>query len=512
MEQIIILDFGSPYTQLIARRVRECKVYCLIKPYTTAAAEIATLKPRGLILSGGPLSASAANAPRPDPAIYQLGVPVLGIAYGLQVMALELGGGLEPAAQREYGKVTLKLSGTESALFRNVEAQTQVWSSPGGRLSRLPEGFIGIGSTPHSDPAAVEEPRRRFYGVQFHPEVVHSLHGYQMLSNFVHEVCGCGESWTMQAYRRQAIEQIRAQVGDEHVILGLSGGVDSSVAAVLLQEAIGERLTCIFVNNGLLRAGEAESVRDLFCRNFNIRLHYEDASELFLSRLAGVTDPEKKRAVIGNSFIEVFEAAQKKVGHARFLAQGTVYPDVIESIAADGNPATLVKSHHNVGGLPSEMRFELVEPFRYLFKDEVRELGEVLGLSRELVWRQPFPGPGLGVRLVGEITPERLRILREADAIVTEEMRRSDWYYKVWQSFAVLLPVRSVGVKGDLRTYEETVALRVVESLDGMTADWVRLPYELLELISRRILSEVPGVSRVCYDISHKPPSTIEWE
>lgn len=512
MEQIVILDFGSQYTQVIARRIRECKVYCLIKPFNTPASEIAAMEPRGIILSGGPASVYAPNAPKPDPGIFDLKVPMLGICYGLQLLAESLGGKVEPGVRREYGKGILRIQDTGSPLFQSLEKEIQVWNSHGDKMTHLPAGFKTVAVTDNSDYAAVEDRQRGFYGLQFHPEVAHTPRGQQILSNFVHKICGCSESWTMRAYRQMAIEQIRAQVGKEHVILGLSGGVDSSVAAVLLHEAIGDQLTCIFVNNGLLRANEGDSVRDVFCKNFNIKLHYEDATDIFLSRLAGVTEPEKKRMIIGNTFIEVFEEAQKKVGNAKFLAQGTLYPDVIESVPIAGNPASMIKSHHNVGGLPEKMKFELVEPFRCLFKDEVRELGKELGLSREVVWRQPFPGPGLAVRILGEITRDRLEILRNADSVVIEEMKRSEWYYKIWQSFAVLLPVRSVGVMGDERTYDYTIALRAVESRDGMTADWVKLPYDLLERISNRIINEVKGVNRVCLDISSKPPATIEWE
>ena len=512
MEQIIILDFGSQYTQVIARRIRECKVYCQIKPWNTPAAEISALEPKGIILSGGPASVYSSNAPKPDPELFRIPVPMLGICYGLQLLAKFQGGKVERGDKREYGKGTLTIQDPECPLFQGLEKQIQVWNSHGDKMTQLPPGFTTVATTPNSNYAAIEHRQRKQFGLQFHPEVVHTPRGKEILSNFVHRICGCAPTWTMKAYRQMAIEQIRAQVGKEHVILGLSGGVDSCVAAVFIHEAIGDQLTCIFVNNGLLRANEGQSVRDVFCKNFNINLHYEDAADIFLSRLEGITEPEKKRSIIGNTFIEVFEAAQKKVGSAPFLAQGTLYPDVIESVPIAGNPASLIKSHHNVGGLPKEMKFKLVEPFRCLFKDEVRELGKELGLSREIVWRQPFPGPGLAVRIVGEITRERLRILRESDAIVVEEMKKSDWYYKVWQTFAVLLPIRSVGVMGDERTYDYTIAIRAVESQDGMTADWVKLPYDLLERLSNRIINEVNGVNRVCLDISSKPPATIEWE
>jgi GMP synthase (glutamine-hydrolysing) len=512
IEQIVILDFGSQYTQVIARRVRECNVYSVILRYDTPADEIARLNPKGIILSGGPSSVYAKKAPLPDPAIFKLGVPVLGICYGLQLLAQYLGGKVEPGQKREYGKGTLQVKDRSCPLFTNLPASLQVWNSHGDKLTRLPTGFKSVAVTENSAYAAIENRAARMFGLQFHPEVVHTPRGREILASFVHRVCGCGKNWTMRSYIDQAVEAIRAQVGNEQVILGLSGGVDSSVAAALLQKAVGEQLTCIFVNNGLLRGHEAEVVREVFGRHFKMKLQYEDASKLFLRRLKGVTDPERKRKVIGKTFIEVFEAATQRAGKAKFLAQGTLYPDVIESVPIGGNPAAMIKSHHNVGGLPKKMRLKLVEPLKCLFKDEVRELGLELGLPREIVLRQPFPGPGLAVRILGEVTPPRLEILRNADAIVVEEMKSSDWYYKIWQSFAVLLPVRSVGVMGDERTYDYTIALRAVDSQDGMTADWVKLPYDLLEKLSSRIINEVKGVNRVCLDITSKPPGTIEWE
>jgi GMP synthase (glutamine-hydrolysing) len=512
IEQIAILDFGSQYTQVIARRVRECNVYSVILRYDTPADEIARLNPKGLILSGGPSSVYAKKAPLPDPAIFKLGVPVLGICYGLQLLAQYLGGKVEPGQKREYGKGTLRVKDHSCPLFANLPASLQVWNSHGDKLTRLPTGFKPVAVTENSAYAAIENRAARMFGLQFHPEVVHTPRGREILASFVHRVCGCGKNWTMRSYIDQAVEAIRAQVGNEQVILGLSGGVDSSVAAALLQKAVGEQLTCIFVNNGVLRGHEAEVVQEVFGRHFKIKLQYEDASKLFLRRLKGVTDPERKRKVIGKTFIEVFEAATQRAGKAKFLAQGTLYPDVIESVPIGGNPAAMIKSHHNVGGLPKKMRLKLVEPLKCLFKDEVRELGLELGLPREIVLRQPFPGPGLAVRILGEVTPPRLEILRNADAIVVEEMKSSDWYYKIWQSFAVLLPVRSVGVMGDERTYDYTIALRAVDSQDGMTADWVKLPYDLLEKLSNRIINEVKGVNRVCLDITSKPPGTIEWE
>ncbi len=511
-EEIVILDFGSQYTQVIARRIRECQVFSSILRYDTPAAQIALRQPRGIILSGGPSSVYAPNAPLPDKALFELGIPVLGICFGIQLLAQFLGGKVEPGQKREYGKGTLTVTDSTCPLFKGLPATLQVWNSHGDKLTALPKGFKSVAVTDNSHHAAVEDRARHFYGLQFHPEVVHTPKGREIISNFVHGVCGCGREWTMRHYLDQALEEIREQVGSERVILGLSGGVDSSVAAALLHKAIGNQLTCIFVNNGLLRAREPEVVQEVFGRHFHVKLQYEDASALFLSRLRRVTDPERKRKIIGRTFIEVFQAATRRAGAARFLAQGTLYPDVIESVPIGGNPAALIKSHHNVGGLPKKMKFQLVEPLKCLFKDEVRQLGLELGLPREIVFRQPFPGPGLAVRILGDVTPSRLKILRNADSIVLEEMKASGWYHKIWQSFAVLLPVRSVGVMGDERTYAYTIALRVVESQDGMTADWVKLPYELLERISTRIINEVNGVNRVCLDISSKPPATIEWE
>ena len=511
-EQIVILDFGSQYTQVIARRIRECNVYSTILRYDTPAADIASLNPKGLILSGGPSSVYSEKAPLPDKEVFKLGIPVLGICFGIQLLAQYLGGKVEPGQKREYGKGTLTIKDKSCPLFANLPETLQVWNSHGDKLTKLPKGFVPVAVTENSDYAAIENRERRFYGLQFHPEVVHTPRGKEIIANFVHGICGCGKEWTMRNYVDQAVEEIRAEVGGDRVILGLSGGVDSSVAAALIHKAIGDQLTCIFVNNGLLRAREAEVVQEVFGRHFKIKLQYEEASKLFLTRLKGVTNPERKRKIIGKTFIEVFESATKRAGKAKFLGQGTLYPDVIESVPIAGNPAAMIKSHHNVGGLPKRMKFSLLEPLKALFKDEVRLLGLELGLPKEIVMRQPFPGPGLAVRILGEVTPARLAVLRNADAIVVEEMKSSGWYYNIWQSFAVLLPVRSVGVMGDERTYEDTVALRIVESQDGMTADWVKLPYELLEKLSSRIINEVKGVNRVCLDISSKPPATIEWE
>src|SRR5437016_7029339 len=509
--KILILDFGSQYTQVIARRVRECQVYSEIVRFDTPAREIAALKPNGIILSGGPASVYDEGAPQIDPEVFSLGIPTLGICYGLMLMAHYLGGQVVFTGRREYGAGMLHIR-NGSELFEGLGNQLDVWNSHGDEVTALPQGFHVVATTEGCDFAAVENPERKLYGLQFHPEVAHTPRGKEILQNFVYHICHCAMDWTMGSFIEEACARIRKQVGDQKVVLGLSGGVDSSVTAALLHKAIGDQLTCIFVNNGVLRGGESQVVREVFGRHFHIKLQYVDASKLFLRRLKGITDPERKRKIIGRTFIEVFEAAAKRAGKARFLAQGTLYPDVIESIPIAGNPAAMIKSHHNVGGLPKKMRFQLVEPLKCLFKDEVRELGLELGLPREIVLRQPFPGPGLAVRILGDVTPRRLGILRNADTIVVEEMKSSGWYYKIWQSFAVLLPVRSVGVMGDERTYDYTIAIRAVESQDGMTADWVKLPYDLLEKLASRIINEVKGVNRCVFDITSKPPGTIEWE
>src|SRR6266550_1573904 len=534
--KILILDFGSQYTQVIARRIRECQVYSEIIRFDTPAAEIAALKPNGLILSGGPASVYDKGAPQIDSGIFSLGVPVLGICYGLMLMAHHLGGRVVFTGRREYGAGVLHVE-NGSELLGGLGEQLDVWNSHGDEVTALPKGFRVAGTTDGCNFAAVEDPQRNLYGLQFHPEVAHTPRGREILQNFLFHICHCAMDWTMGSFIEEACARVRKQVGDQKVVLGLSGGVDSSVTAALLHKAIGDQLTCIFVNNGLLRAREEEVVQRVFGENFHVRLKYVDASDRFLSLLRGVTDPEEKRKIIGSEFIEVFQRATDELleedqmdsedklatadpsrrtadGHGgyKFLAQGTLYPDVIESVSIQGNPAQVIKSHHNVGGLPEKMHFELVEPVRQLFKDEVRQAGLQLGLPKEIVYRQPFPGPGLAVRILGEVTPDHLSILREADTIVQSEMEAADWYYKVWQSFAVLLPVQSVSVMGDQRTYENTIALRIAESHDGRTPDWVRLPYELLARISNRISNEVKGVNRVCYDISRKPPSTIEWE
>ena len=516
--KIVILDFGSQYTQVIARRIRESRVYSEIVPFNIPAAQIKKMQPQGIILSGGPASVFAKGAPLPDPGIFALGIPVLGICYGVHLMALQLNGSVEFSDRREYGAGALKITGS-SPLFAGLPSEFAVWNSHGDKVVSLPAGFQTVGVSENSPFAAVQDLGRRLFGLQFHPEVAHTPLGKEILENFIYAICECRPDWTMGSFIERTCREIRERVGPDNVVLGLSGGVDSSVTAALIHRAIGDQLTCIFVNNGLLRAREAESVQRMFGEHFRIKLEYVDATKRFLDRLTGITDPEQKRKIIGEEFIRVFEAtalklkAQDSKEHRyRYLGQGTLYPDVIESVAIGGNPAAMIKSHHNVGGLPANMDFELIEPLRQLFKDEVRQVGLELELPKEVVFRQPFPGPGLAVRVLGEITPERLQILRQADEIVVSEMKAADWYYKVWQSFAVLLPVRSVGVMGDQRTYDNTIALRIVESQDGMTADWVRIPYEILAKISSRIINEVKGVNRVCYDVSSKPPSTIEWE
>ena len=514
--KILILDFGSQYTMLIARRVRELKVYSEIHPYNVGIPFIREFSPSGIIFSGGPASVYDEDAPRVPAGIFDLGIPVLGICYGMQLIAYLLGGKVGKSTDREYGIANLHAEWGDP-LFLGIDElrhnmSIQVWMSHGDRIEELPKGFASIARSPNSPVAAMSNAGKTVYGVQFHPEVAHTPKGKEVLSNFLFRICGLSPTWTMHSFIETGIRKVREKVGNGNVVLGLSGGVDSSVAAILLHRALGDRLTCIFVNNGLLRKGEAEEVVETFRRGIGLRLEYVDATERFLDALDGVEDPEKKRKIIGEEFIRVFEESARNIpGGVGFLGQGTLYPDVIESVSFKG-PSAVIKSHHNVGGLPEKMRLKLIEPLRELFKDEVRELGRELDLPDHILERQPFPGPGLAVRIVGPVTKEHLGILREADAIVDEEVRAAGLYEAIWQSFAVLLPIKTVGVMGDFRTYENVVAIRAVQSQDGMTADWVRLPYELLQKISTRIINEVKGVNRVVYDISSKPPSTIEWE
>ncbi len=510
-DTVFILDFGSQYTQLIARRVREEHVYCEIVPYDISPEVVKERRVKGLIFSGGPASVYSEQSPLPRKDLLSLGIPVLGICYGMQAIAMLLGSKVVPAKKREYGPAILYVDNFAD-LFLGLPDSFKVWMSHSDAIAELPPGFEALAHTDNSPYAAIGDFSRHIYGLQFHPEVVHTEYGNQILANFLFNVCRCQPNWTMRSFIEESVEAIRKKVGDKKVICALSGGVDSSVTAALVHRAIGDNLVCIFINNGLLRKGEPERVQEIFGRTMKMNLRYVDASDRFLKALEGVTDPEEKRKIIGHEFIRVFEEEASKVEGAEFLAQGTLYPDVIESVSAFGGPSARIKSHHNVGGLPEDMKLKLIEPLRELFKDEVRKLGKELGLPDEIIYRQPFPGPGLAVRCLGEITREKLDILREADWIVVDEIKKADLYTKIWQSFAVLLPLRTVGVMGDERTYEYVIALRAVHSVDGMTADWVRLPYDLLARISNRIINEVKGVNRVVYDISSKPPATIEWE
>ncbi len=513
-DRILVLDFGSQVTQLIARRVRESGVYCEILPFNVAPERIGAFGAQGIILSGGPASVTAEETPRAPGIVFDLGVPVLGICYGQQALCDYLGGEVAPSEHHEFGRATVEVTddcGLTEGVWRTGERH-QVWMSHGDRVIRLPEGFRPVGTSEGAPFAIFADDARRYYGVMFHPEVVHTPDGAKLLANFTHKVAGCAGDWTMAAFRDQAIAKIRAQVGDGRVVCGLSGGVDSSVAAVLIHEAIGEQLTCIFVDHGLLRAGEAEQVLALFRGHYNIPLVHRDAADLFLGKLAGVDDPERKRKIIGATFIDVFDDEANKLGGAEFLAQGTLYPDVIESVSFIGGPSVTIKSHHNVGGLPARMKMDLVEPLRELFKDEVRALGHELGLPDSLIGRHPFPGPGLAIRIPGAVTVEKCEILRQADAIYLEEIRNAGLYDAIWQAFAVLLPVRTVGVMGDARSYEHVCALRAVTSTDGMTADSYPFDHGFLTKVATRIVNEVRGINRVVYDVTSKPPGTIEWE
>ena len=511
-EKILVLDFGSQYTQLIARRIRENKVYSEIYPFNVSLDKIKEFNPKGIILSGGPSRVTAKDAPIPDKAIYDLGIPLLGICYGMQLMAHCLGGKVARATKREYGRAELKADDF-SDLFKGLALKKHnvVWMSHGDRIEKTPKGFVRIAHTSNSPTAAMADRKQKFYALQFHPEVVHTEHGKKILRNFVFNICKCKPRWTMKSFVETTTHEIKEMVGKDKVVCAISGGVDSSVTAVLMHKAIGKKLTCIFVDNGVLRKNEAKQVQSMLRRNFHVNLICVDASKRFMGKLKGVTDPEKKRKIIGNEFIHIFQEEAKKIKGSKYLAQGTLYPDVIESTSFKG-PSATIKSHHNVGGLLENMHLKLIEPLRELFKDEVRVLGKEMGMSDEVIHRHPFPGPGLAIRIIDDVTPLRADILREADAIVLEEIKKAGLYDEIWQAFAVLLPIKTVGVMGDERTYENVVAIRAVTSVDGMTADWAKIPYDVLGIISNRIINEVKGVNRVVYDISSKPPGTIEWE
>ncbi len=509
---ILIIDFGSQFNQLIARRVREHEVFCqIIPPAMLTPDYIEDLKPEGIILSGGPCSIYEDHSPKIDKSVFDLGIPILGICYGLQFMIDTLGGSVARSDKREYGFAELNVK-QQSDVLKGIDDKTQCWMSHGDSIKELPEGFTITAFTANTPVAATANPEKNFYGLQFHPEVEHTVLGQQMLANFVFDICGCEKKWTMESFAKTTIEEIKKTVGDKKAILGLSGGVDSSVAALLIHKAIGKNLTCIYVDNGLMRKNESVNLKETLTRHLDMNIKFIDASDDFLIPLEGVTDPEKKRKIIGNVFIDVFDRESAKIEDAEYLGQGTLYPDIIESQSVFGGPSDIIKSHHNVGGLPEDMKLKLIEPLKFLFKDEVRQLGSEIGLPEDLVWRQPFPGPGLGIRIMGEITRKRLEVLRNADAILLEEIKAAGYYNKVWQSFAVLLPIKSVGVMGDKRTYENAIVIRAVTSKDAMTADWAKIPYDVLGKISNRIINEVDGVNRVTLDITSKPPGTIEWE